>query len=101
MRQALLRGLVQSGLPVHQLCAVKPAGYPRISYLLPKRFCLHQCISGYLIFNKSRWYVVTRKIVVQTFPSAVGILLSRHTLFDTLVTTKREVNFHAHRLQGE
>jgi hypothetical protein len=100
MMQALLGGLAQSGLPVHQRNLITPCGYPLFIHLLPDGFCSHKCISGYLISTKSGLNEGKRNNEAQPSSFPVRIFFSRSTLLDALTTSEQEANFHDHMVQG-
>jgi hypothetical protein len=100
MQQALLKGIAQSGLPVHQHGVVNPLGYPRIFYPLMEEFWAYQFISGYLISIKVDRIKRSGRYEVRLPSYADGMMLSQFTHFDTLTITQQEANCHFHRLYG-
>ena len=100
MQQALLKGLAQSGLPVHQHGVVNPLGYPRIFYPLIEELWAYQFISGYLISIKVDSIKRSSRYEVHLPLYADGMLLRRFNHFDTLTITQQEANCHFHRLYG-
>ena len=101
MKQATRGTIIQSGLPVHQRCAVAPAGYPGILRPFSKGLLLHQCISGELFSYESG---ETTGHCTNTMPwpfSGTSLILSRTTHIDTLATCERKVNYRDHMFYGD
>jgi hypothetical protein len=101
MQQATRVTIVQSGLPVHQRCALAPDGYPGILRSFPKGLVLNQCISGELFSYKSGEITVHYTITMPWPTSGTSLILSRTTHIDTLATCERNASYRDHMFYGD
>lgn len=96
----LLGALAPRGLPVYQRCVVPPAGYPGHFSPFPEEARAHQCISGYLTSIEVGRGRSSSTNLADWHPCAAGMFFSRSIHVDTLATTKREADCHAHMMHG-
>ena len=101
MQQATRGTIVQSGLPVHQSCALAPDGYPGILRSFPKGLLLYQCISGELFSYKSGEISFHYTNTMPWPSSGASLILSRTTHIDTLATCERKASYRDHLFYGD